>query len=126
MRGLFLLLVVAVSLGACTTDPSATRLGLRTDAVEIPPAGCTLGAIPEVRIERDGENMVFVEVATGERVSIIWPFGFAAWLEFDIAVLYASDGSVVGREGDTVSNIGGGAVEGEGFQVCSVGARTYQ
>lgn len=69
--------------------------------------------------------MVFVEVGTEARRSIVWPFGFAAWLERGVAVLYASDGSIVGREGDVLDNIGGAAIAGEGFRVCAVGVRTY-
>jgi hypothetical protein len=68
--------------------------------------------------------VVFIDVATGQPRTMIWPFGFAAWLEFGTAVLYASDGSVVGREGDLLNTIGGAADEA-GFQVCAVGARTY-
>ena len=125
MRGLSILLASAVWFGGCSTDPEGTRLGLRT-AVE-PRAGgaCDGAAAAPIRIERDGTEMVFVDVGTDERRSMIWPFGFAAWLEFDLAVLYASDSTVVGREGDVLDNIGGSTVEGEGFHVCSVGARTY-
>lgn len=126
MRGLGLLLAVAVSLGACSTDPEGTRLGLRTAAFQLGLTTCPGAAATSFRIERDGGEMVFVDVETDEVRSMTWPFGFAAWLEFDVAVLYASDGTVVGREGDVVDNIGGAGVEGEGFHVCSVGARTYQ
>jgi hypothetical protein len=69
--------------------------------------------------------MVFVDVGTGDRRSITWPFGFAAWLEFDVAVLYATDGLVVGREGDVPQNIGAVDVEGGGYRVCGVGVRNY-
>jgi hypothetical protein len=126
MLGLSLLLALALLLGACSTDPEGTRLALQTDAVQGSPEGCSLGAIPPVRIDREDGDMVFEDVATGVRRSITWPFGFAAWLEFDMAVLYASDGTVVGREGDVLGNIGGAVIEGEAFRVCSVGARTYR
>lgn len=126
MRGLGILLAIAVSLGACSTDPEATRLGLRTADVQSGPTTCPLPAATPVRIERDGREVVFVEVGTDERRAMIWPFGFAAWLEFDVAVVYASDGTVVGREGGVLDNIGGAEVEGGDFRVCSVGARTYR
>ena len=125
MRRLALLLAMAVSLGACSTDPQATRLGLETGAAQAPPETCTRGAIPPFRIERDGADMVFVDVGTGDRRSITWPFGFAAWLEYDVAVLYATDGLVVGREGDVPENIGAVVVEGGGYRVCGVGVRNY-
>ena len=125
MRRVVLLLVVAVALGACTTDPEGTRLALRTDAAQVPPETCTPGAIPPVRIERDGAEMVFVDVETDEQRSITWPFGFAAWLEYDTAVLYARDGTVVGREGDVLGNIGAVEVEGGGYRACAVGVRNH-
>ena len=125
MRRVVLLLAIAVSLGACSTDPQGTRLGLQTDAIQVPPGTCALGAMPPVRIERDGAEMVFVDVATVERRSITWPFGFAAWLEHDLAVLYATDGTVVGREGDALENIGAVSVDGGGHRVCGVGVRSY-
>jgi hypothetical protein len=125
MRALGPLLAIAVSLGACSTDPEGTRLGLQTDAVRDPSGTCTVEAAPPFRIERDGDDMFFADVATGERRSIIWPFGFAAWLEYDVAVLYTSDGAGVGREGDVLSNIFGVDVAGNGLRVCAVGVRTY-
>ena len=125
MRGLGFLLAVGVSLAACSTDPEGTRLGLRTDASQGQPGVCALDTTRSFRIERDGSDMVFVDDETGERRSIIWPFGFAAWLEFDVAVLYARDGTVVGREGDVLSNILGVEVVGDGLDVCGVGARSY-
>ena len=125
MRRTVLLLAVAVSLGACSTDPEGTRLGLQTNAFQVLPGPCTLGAIPPFRIEREGAEMVFADVGTGERRSITWPFGFAAWLEYDVAVLYATDGTVVGREGDVLESIGGVDIEGEGHRVCGIGVRSY-
>lgn len=125
MRRLSLLLAIGVSLGACNTDPKAARLGLPTDAFQVPPGNCALGAIPPFRIERAGTEMVFVDVGTGERRSITWPFGFAAWLEQGVAVLYATDGAVVGREGDVMERIGAVDYDGGGYRVCGVGVRNY-
>jgi hypothetical protein len=125
MRRVCLLLALTLLVAGCATDPLATRLVLQT-APEQPTQACDGAAATPFRIEHDGGEMMFVDVATGERRSVIWPFGFAAWLEFGMAVLYASDGSIVGREGDVLDNIGGAGVEGDGFHVCSVGVRTYQ
>ena len=125
MRGLGLLLAVVVSLGACSTDPEGTRLRLRTADLQTGLTTCAGAAARPFRIERDGTDIVFVDVGTDGRRSMVWPFGFAAWLEFDRAVLYASDGTVVGREDDVLDNIGGAEVEGGDFRVCSVGARAY-
>jgi len=125
MRRISLLLAVVLLAAACNTDPQATRLGLQT-APELPPRACDGVLATPFRVGRVGDELIFVDAASGERRSIIWPFGFAAWLEFGQGVLYASDGTVVGREGEVLDKIGGAGVEGEGFHVCSVGVRTYQ
>ena len=127
MRRVVLLLAVALSLGACSTDPEGTRLLMRmeTGQAQHSPGSCTVDRIPPFRIERDGTLMVFTDVWTDDRLSIIWPFGFAAWLEFDVAVLYARDGTVVGREGDILENIGAQDVDGGAYRVYCVGIRNY-
>jgi hypothetical protein len=119
-------MALALAVAACSTDPRATRLVLRTAEAGAIAGACDAAATTPFRIERDGEEMVFVDPTTAARRSIIWPFGFAAWVEFGRAVLYARDGTVVGREGDVLDNIGGSDVEDEGFRVCAVGGRTYQ
>jgi hypothetical protein len=116
-------LSAAVLFAACATDVRGDRLTLVT-APSQPGMGCDGAAAAPVRIERDGDAMVFVDVATGQPASMIWPFGFAAWVEYGQAVLYARDGEVVGREGDVLDKIGGSAAP-DGFHVCQVGARTY-
>ena len=123
MRRVFLLLATVVLVGACATDPRGTRLVLPT-ALGQSHGACSFVLAAPFRIARDDGQMIFVNVATGEDRYVVWPDGFAAWLEFGKAVLYASDGTVVGREGAVLDNIGG--AEGAGFRVCSVGARTYQ
>lgn len=125
MRGLSLLLAVVISFGACSTDPEGARLGLRTADPQVGLTTCPAAAATRFRIERVGSEMVFVDVGTDQQRSLIWPFGFAAWVEFDRAVLYARDGTVVGREGEVLDKIGGAEVEAGDFRVCSVGARTY-
>jgi hypothetical protein len=122
VRGLGLLLAIAVVLGGCATDLRGTRLALQTETG--PRAGaCDQATVVTVRITRDGDDLAFIDGAGGP-VSIIWPFGFAAWLEYGKAVLYARDGSVVGREGGILDTIDGFA-DAAGFHVCKVGLRTY-
>jgi hypothetical protein len=125
MRRVCLLVALGLLVAACATDPRGARLGLQTAPVQRASAACDGAGAAPVRIERDGEAVVFVDVGSGVRRPMIWPFGFAAWLEFGRVVLYATDGTVVGREGDVLDNIGGSG-DAEGFHVCSVGARTYQ
>jgi hypothetical protein len=118
------LLLALVLIAACTTDVRGTRLRLLTTAVAEPGQGCDNAAAAPVRIAREGDAMVFIDVASDEPARIIWPFGFAAWVEFGRAVLYARDGDIVGREGDVLDKIGGSPGD-DGFHVCQVGARTY-
>lgn len=119
------MLALAASVAACGTDPRGTRLALQTREAEPAANACDGALSAPFRIARSGDAMAFVDVASGEPVSIVWPFGFAAWLEYGVPVLYASDGGVVGREGDVLDTIGGSAGE-DGFRVCSIGVRTYQ
>jgi hypothetical protein len=118
-------LALAIALVGCGTDIQGTRLTIRTAGFQVAPGSCPTGLAAPMRIERAGEEMIFVDVASGARLSVTWPFGFAAWVEHGIAVLYATDGSVVGREGDVLDNIGGGTAEDGGIRVCAVGVRTY-
>ena len=122
MRRLGFPLVIALLLGGCATDLRATRLVLQTETVARGGA-CDDATLATVRVARDGDAIAFID-GTGAQVSIIWPFGFAAWLEYGRAVLYASDGSVVGREGGVLDTIGG-SVDAAGFHACKVGVRTY-
>jgi len=122
VRSVSLALAFAIVLAGCATDLRGTRLTLQTDMTTAG-GGCDLGALVPVRIERDGDTMVFVD-RTDQRISIFWPAGFAAWLEYGTAVLYARDGSVVGREGSVLDTIGGSQAA-DGFHVCRVGVRTY-
>jgi hypothetical protein len=125
VRHTSLLVALVLVMAACGTDPRGTRLAIQTREAEPAANACDGALAPPFRIARSGDALAFVDAASGEPVRIVWPFGFAAWLEFGTAVLYASDGGVVGREGDVLDNIGGAADE-EGFRVCAVGARTYQ
>ncbi len=122
---LVLVAALALSLAACSTDPQGTRLGLQTDASQGTRGDCPHALAAPFRIVRDGTEMTFVDVGTGAPVSVVWPFGFAAWVEDGVAVLYASDGSIVGRDGAVLDNIGGGATGDGGFNVCAVGVRFY-
>ena len=61
-----------------------------------------------IRVERDGGAMVFTRVDIGERLSVVWPSGYSARLLNGRAELVAPDGSVLARERDVISNLGGG------------------
>jgi hypothetical protein len=119
-------LALSALLAGCGTDVRGTRLQLATVGPQASaPADCRASRAAPLRVERDGDAMVFVDVASGERRAVVWPEGFAAWAEYGRAVLYARDGSIVGREGDVLDKIGGAATADGGFRVCAVGVRTY-
>jgi hypothetical protein len=63
---------------------------------------------------------------TGSPTPIVWVYGFSARLVDGKAELVAPDGTVVAREGDVLSNLGGGlGSTGDAFHVCSIGSTTY-
>jgi len=68
--------------------------------------------------------LVLVSSTTGDQVSVVWPHGFSARLLDGQAQLVAPDGTIVAREGDVLSDLGG-AEEANGFGVCSIGEKTY-
>jgi hypothetical protein len=86
------------------------------------PAGCAAAALTPFRIEREAEDVVFVQLRPENRMKIVWPYGIDARLVDGRAVLYASDGTVVGEEGDVLGEVGG-ADGREGFYVYSIGLK---
>lgn len=125
------LLLVAVTLigagflvlGPCRPaplPPGATPLALLTQPWRLWPPNlfpaCPLALLLPIRVERYGGALVFTAVdSSEERVSVVWPSGFSARLLNDRAELIAPDGSVLAREGDVISNIGGGSAENSDF-----------
>ena len=125
LLGVVLASVLAVVLSACGGDVrSGTRLTL---AAEPQPAGtCPATDSLTVTLQPDGGTVAFLD-PSGVPVSIIWPFGFAAWSIEGRSSLFASDGTAVLREGSPAVKIDGrqGAA-GTPFRVCSIGSRSYQ
>lgn len=120
-------LVPALVLAACGDFRPGTRLELLTDSAGLGTDSCPRDPIPPLHLVRDGTRVSFVDAATGTETSLVWPVGFAAWEIAGIAVVHAADGKVIGREGETLSNIR--AMQGvrpDGLRVCAVGVRTYQ
>ncbi len=51
----------------------------------------------------------------------MWPAGFAAWRIGDEVVIADPWGSVIGRTGDVLSNLGGGTGADDMFHICPLG-----
>lgn len=123
MRLLVAGLLLVVVCGCGSAQPG-TPLTLATAASSS--GGCPTAALLPVNIELDGNEMVFVSVGSGSRVSLVWPHGFAARLVDGVPELIAPNGAVIGRQGDVLDNLGGGLdVSGSVFHVCSVGSTSY-
>lgn len=98
----------------------ATALVLKTapPAASGPGPGwaCAESTPVSVGVLRDGDSVVF-GTTTGERIDIVWPRGFSAWLLDGRAEIVAPDGSVVAREGDELPS---GTLSGPASEICGV------
>ena len=88
--------------------------------------GCPLAQIAPVVIQRDGNQMVFVEQATGVRRPLSWPSGFSARVLNGKAELVTPGGNVFGREGDVLSNLAGCAADNGDLVVCFDSVDQYE
>ena len=117
--------MVAFVLGACgLIEPAAnprTPYPLPSDATALtletaPPVAsvpdnwaCPMNTIGSpAQMVRDGDAVVFEEVASGRRLGLVWPRGFSARLRNGTAELVAPGGAVIVREGEAFLDIIGG------------------
>lgn len=100
--------------------PGATRLQIATERPSFQLA-CAAAALVPVRIATDGDALVLETVATGERVAVVWPSGFAAWRIDGRAELAGPYGNIIGREGDVLEYLGGGTGADDVFHICGLG-----
>ena len=124
----------ASSLVRAPTPPApspsgATPLALPTEppAVALPSGAqyaCDLALLLPVRVVAQGQAVAFVSVATGEQIRLVWPRGFSARRVEGRAEIVTPNGSVLAREGDVLSGLGGGS-PGTEFHICSVGGTIY-
>lgn len=98
----------------------AVPLTLRTQPAKLWPFsfGCGMAALTPIRVERDGVAMVFADEASGNRVQVVWPNGYAARLMNGRAELVPPDGSVLARDGDVISGLASGAADNGDLLVC--------
>lgn len=124
--GVALLALAALKLSPLGPGPDlpagATRLQISTEAPHLLPAmGCELALLVPARVATSGDALILQSVATGEPLQVVWPSGWAAWRINGQAQLVGRDGSIVAREGDILSNLGGGVGVDDRFHVCIIG-----
>jgi hypothetical protein len=113
--------LLAAVVAACVSQPNAAAsLEISTRPVSSPRADeaevCNQALLGPVIIGRKGDVLIFSSVDTSREVELVWPHGFSARVIAGKGELVDSLGVVVGREGDTLSNLGGA-----GGDVCSIG-----
>jgi hypothetical protein len=120
--GLAVLAIVAVGCNRATNLTGALQISTRP-ALTLASGeaeACDQAHFGPVVVGHGGDRITFTSVDTGAAVPLVWPHGFAARLVGDKAELMDSVGAVIAREGDTLSDLGGG-----GDQVCSIGLHMY-
>jgi hypothetical protein len=124
----------ASSLARAPTPPApspsgATPLALPTEPPAVALASgaqyaCALALLLPVQVVAEGQALAFVSVATGAQVRLVWPRGFSARSVGGRAEIVTPDGSVLAREADVLSGLGGGS-SGSEFHICSIGGTIY-
>lgn len=119
--------VVAPQMSAWPSVPlpsGATPLTIQTDPA--PRQGCPDAGLGSVRVARSGSELIFISTMAGTPENIVWAYGFSARVVDGQAQLVAPDGTVVAREGDVITDAGGGlGLTGDAFHVCQIGKTMY-
>jgi hypothetical protein len=105
--------------GASLPD-GATRLQITTHGPNLS-FGCAAALLSPARVETANDELVLVSVESGDTMRVVWPSGYAAWSVGGQAVVADPWGAVVGREGDVLDSLGGGAGEDGAFVICPFG-----
>jgi len=124
-----LLAVVALKLSPILPGPSlpagASRLQITTEAPHLfPNFGCEAAGLVPAVVGTSGDALVLRSVGATKTEGpddLVWPAGWAAWRVAGRAVLVGRDGSIVAREGDVLSDLGGGVGLDDRFHVCIIG-----
>lgn len=77
-----------------------------------------MALVPDLRVWREGDEMVFLRASDQQHVVVVWPPGFSARLLRGRAELVLPDGGVLAREGDIVTNLAGEAADNGDILVC--------
>jgi hypothetical protein len=116
------LVIVAVAFGLTVYAgslpkalPSGEPLTIVTEPNPPTSGFCFTARISGVVMKRNGSEVVF---ETGY-LPITWPYGTKALLVDGQAQLFAPDGTLIATEGQTLPDLGGGALPDGRFHVCS-------
>lgn len=137
MRGLVVAVGLAAVLAAGCGDQWPTRtpfpLPSGAAAVALPTASpggarpadgvalCQTALVVPVRITWDRPDGIVLFVnQLGTPLALVWPRGFSARVVGDRLEIVAPDGTVIGRDGDTLDRLGGG-----GDAICEVNGVFY-
>jgi hypothetical protein len=77
-----------------------------------------MATVTPVRMERDGEFVVFVDEASGNRLPLVWPNGFSARLLDGRAELVLPNGSVLARDDAVIDNLASSAADNGDILIC--------
>jgi hypothetical protein len=122
-------LVLAVAIAGCTGKaPAGGGLTIDTALAFSPEPGvaevCNQALLEPLVVGRTGDWLTFTGATSGHAAAVVWPHGFTARIIDGKGALLDPSGAVIGREGDTLTDVGGGS-SGDGFAVCSIGSHIY-
>jgi hypothetical protein len=118
-------LLLAVALVGCTgkapvdgalTIDTAPAFSPQSGAVEV----CNQAILEPLVVGRSGDWLTFTGATSGHASAVIWPHGFTARVIDGKGALLDPSGTVIGREGDALTDLGGG-----GGAVCSIAGHIY-
>jgi hypothetical protein len=124
-----LALLLAVAIAGCTGEvPAGGALTIDTAPAFSPQPGvaevCDQALLEPLVVGRTGDRLTFTGATSGKAATVIWPHGFTARVIDGKGVLMDPSGTVIGRESDTLTDLGGGG-RSNGFAVCSIGSHIY-
>jgi hypothetical protein len=122
--GVIVIAVVALRVAPLFTGPAlpagATRLHISTERPNLS-FGCAAALLAPVRVAISGDELVLVSVGSGDTARVVWPSGFAAWRVGGRSVIADPWGTVIGRDGDVLEDLGGGVGTDDAFHICPYG-----